>query len=350
MAFELAMIADDIADESSASVARRKLHDQEAAVVRAVNLLRMLPADAPQWAREFRDRVYPAMPEDLRRALVDGTPELGKQVQSRSRALSILIELITFHPWTSHIHWKPNTRKQSLQRLSKELSALHSDDFTTVEREFTELLRAVRRKTIRWGRVAAVGVGGLGVGAAAGFWAAPMIGAAIGGAFGLYGAAAANAGLAYLGGGALAAGGYGMAGGTVVVAGVGGLAGAGVGAVGARLTPLSSGEIVIEAIKGALITRLVIINAENDDQKAKRVVEALQERLAAVAKRLEQLSDEIRDLRKENLRLSTENRALHQQLTAERQQARLAEATVEVAIERISAARNSDGRVDSAQS
>ena len=62
-------------------------------------------------------------------------------------------------------------------------------------------------------------------------------------------------------------GGFGMFGGTVVVAGVGGLAGAGVGAAGARLTPLSWGEIVIETIKADLITRLVIINAENDDQR-----------------------------------------------------------------------------------
>ncbi len=349
-AFGLAMIADNIAAESSASVTHRKLHDQEAAVARAFNLLRMLPADAPVWAREFRDRVYPGMPEDVRMALVNGTAELGKQVQSRSRALSVLIELFTFHPWTGRTSWKLNARKQSLRRLSKDLPALRPDDFTAVEREFTELLRSVRRKTIRWGRVATVSVAGLGVGAATGFWAAPMIGAAIGGgAFGLYGAAATNAGLAYLGGGALAAGGFGMAGGIGVVAGVGGLAGAGMGAAGARLTPVSWGEIVVDTIKGDLITRLVIINAENDDQRAKRVVEALQERLAKVAERHMQLGSEIRNLRKVNLALSTENRALHQQLMAERGQARFAEATVEAALERIAAERSSRGRVDSAQ-
>ena len=316
----------------------------------AFNLLRTLPTDAPTWAREFRDRVYPGMPDDVRAALVKGTAELGKQIQSRSRALLVLVELFTFHPWTGRTRWKLNVRRQSLQRLSKDLPSLRPDDFNAVEREFTELLRSVRRKTIRWGRVATVGVAGLGVGAAAGFWVAPLIGAAIGGTFGLYGAAATNAGLAYLGGGALAAGGFGIFGGTAVVAGVGGLAGAGMGAAGARLTPLSWGEVVIEAIKADLITRLVIINAENDDQKAKLVVEALQQRLAVVAKRLEQLGDEIRNLRKANQRLSSENRALHQQLTAERAQARFAHATVEVALERIAVERNSDGRVDSAQS
>ena len=350
MAFGLAMIADDIAVESSAIVKQKKLHDQEAAVVGAFNLLRTLPADAPAWAKEFRDRVYPGMPEDVRTALVKGTAELGEQIQSRSRAMLVLVELFTFHPWTGSTRWRLNARKQSLQRLSKDLPALGAEDFDAVEREFTELLRSVRRKTIRWGRIAAVGVAGLGVGAAAGFLAAPLIGAAIGGTFGLYGAAATNAGLAYLGGGSLAAGGFGMFGGTVVVVGAGGLAGAGVGAAGARLTPLSWGEIVLEAIKADLITRLVIIHAENDDQKAKLVVEVLQQRLAAVAKRLEQLSDEIRNLRKANLLLSSENRALHQQLTAEQGHARFAQATVEVAIERIASERTSDGRVDSPQS
>ena len=175
------MIADDIAVESSASVKQRKLHDQQAAVVGAYNLLRRYLQMRLRGPREFRDRVYPGMPEDVRTALVDGTAELGKQIPSRSRALAVLVELFTFHPWTGSTPWRPNARKQSLQRLSKDLPALRPDDFTAVEREFTELLRSVRRKTIRWGRVAAVGVAGLGVGAAGGFWAAPLIGAAIGG-------------------------------------------------------------------------------------------------------------------------------------------------------------------------
>lgn len=57
--------------------------------------------------------------------------------------------------------------------------------------------------------------------------AAPAIGAAVGSAMGLSGAAATSAGLAAIGGGSLAAGGLGMAGGTAVVSGVA----AGLGAV-----------------------------------------------------------------------------------------------------------------------
>ena len=50
--------------------------------------------------------------------------------------------------------------------------------------------------------------------------AAPAIGAAVGSAMGLSGAAATSAGLAAIGGGALAAGGLGMAGGTAIISAV----------------------------------------------------------------------------------------------------------------------------------
>lgn len=63
--------------------------------------------------------------------------------------------------------------------------------------------------------------------------AAPAIGAAVGSAMGLSGAAATSAGLAAIGGGSLAAGGLGMAGGTAVVSGV--AAGLGAAATGALI-------------------------------------------------------------------------------------------------------------------
>ena len=74
---------------------------------------------------------------------------------------------------------------------------------------------------------AAAVVGGGALCCVTGGLAAPAIGAAVGSAMGLSGAAATSAGLAAIGGGSLAAGGLGMAGGTAVVSGVA----AGLGAV-----------------------------------------------------------------------------------------------------------------------
>ena len=65
--------------------------------------------------------------------------------------------------------------------------------------------------------------------------AAPVIGAALGNAAGLYGAAATAHGLALLGGGALAAGGGGVAAGTAVIVTAGGIIGAGAGALSASV-------------------------------------------------------------------------------------------------------------------
>jgi hypothetical protein len=80
--------------------------------------------------------------------------------------------------------------------------------------------------------------------------AAPPIGAAVGAAMGLSGAAATSAGLAALGGGSLAAGGLGMAGGTALIAGVGTITGAGTASMARRIRPrLSRLLAVIEAEK-----------------------------------------------------------------------------------------------------
>ena len=62
--------------------------------------------------------------------------------------------------------------------------------------------------------------------AATGFWAAPAVGAIVGGAAGLKGSAAASYGLAKLGLGSIAAGGFGVVGGKFLVASTFGLAGA----------------------------------------------------------------------------------------------------------------------------
>jgi len=82
----------------------------------------------------------------------------------------------------------------------------------------------------RWQRIAAMTIAGGVALAATGGLAAPALGGAIGTYFmGLSGAAATNAGLAFLGGGAVAAGGLGMTGGTIAVTTLLGVAGSSLG-------------------------------------------------------------------------------------------------------------------------
>ncbi|MFN8151444.1 MAG: hypothetical protein U0R24_10025 [Solirubrobacterales bacterium] len=103
---------------------------------------------------------------------------------------------------------------------------------------------------------------------------------AVGGAMGLGGAAATNAGLALLGGGSLAAGGLGMAGGTAVVAAetlpslV--MLGAGIGGLAMELgTPE---EEVAECAKLIVLTEDVVLGID-DVEMARLIVRRLEQRL-----------------------------------------------------------------------
>lgn len=90
----------------------------------------------------------------------------------------------------------------------------------------------------------------IGVGALTAVLAMPVIAPAIGGLFGLSGAAATTAGLAMLGGGSIAAGGLGMAGGMTILVGGSGILGAVAGgAVGKLLSQLPYEVIALNVCK-----------------------------------------------------------------------------------------------------
>lgn len=265
-------------------------------------------------------------------------PTLSEQVSTRSVSVVILAELITFSPWTDGTTWGSGVRKTELLTAANDLTALHSTDLDTMAREFESLMKALRRKSIKWGRVAAVSALGVGAGALTAGWAAAPIGAAIGGTMGLTGAAAVSAGLAMLGGGSLAAGGFGVAGGTLLLTGVGGLAGAGVAAAGVRYSPLGSQAIASEAVKLDLVARMVLVDAPDRDEKMRRVVESLQERLNEVTDRIGLLVETINTLKQEKAATSAENtelRARLKDLEAELTESKQAQTTLELVRERL---------------
>jgi hypothetical protein len=268
----------------------------------------------------------------------DAAAQLASAIDSRSRATILLIDLMTFNPWYPSAKWVSAARQESLQEAVDQLAGVSHDDLVTASREFDALMRQLKRKSIKWGRVAAVSVVGLGVGAVTAGWAAPAVGAAIGASLGLSGAAATSAGLAMLGGGSIAAGGFGVFGGTILVTGVGGVFAAGAAGATARFSRVGAAEVVADAIKLDLLAKLVLVDSQDRDQKLRRVAESLQSRINDFSEKINLLSERIADLKAENKRLGDENRALKHELLSlreDRSEAEKARATLEVVLDRL---------------
>lgn len=224
---KIAMMTTDITRETKPGPAAAKTTVLDAA-------LTTMRADLTPHTADLTPRAAQVLAADEATTIGNLAPALAEQVTARSHAIVILAELMTFHPWTGKQTWTKNTRTHTLEIAATDLACLRPDDYATMTREFDALMKAVRRKNIKWGRVAVISAAGVGLGIATGGLAAPAIGGAVGGAMGLTGAAATSAGLAALGGGSIAAGGFGVAGGTLIISTAGGLLGAGLAATGAR--------------------------------------------------------------------------------------------------------------------
>lgn len=291
--------------------------------------------DLPEWAREAAAAVAARVPSQQRRPIEEAGPVFGGQVQRRSRAMLLIIELVAFQPWSGGVDWVPAARREALAVVASHLSALRPGDLRAVTNEFDAVLRALARRNVRWGRVAAASAAGLVLGVASMGVAAPAIGAAVGGLLGFSGAAATSAGLAALGGGSVAAGGFGMAGGTVLLTGLGALGGVGAGAAGSRVTGWSASQVVAAAVKLDVVARMVLLDAEGDEAKARLVVEGLQGRLDEVTTTIGRLAEQLRRLSTDNDRLTAENKELRRRLEAEQAEAETAQTALEVVIDRI---------------
>lgn len=330
-ALQVLMLDRDLeADKRTPSV---KTEVREKVVSTASSMLEQLSPNAPDWVLAF------AADQDSSAAAVDSAPhELGHNVTERSHAVSMLIELMLYRPWPdSKIDWVSKVRSRSLREAAGSLPALRDNDLDIMEREYRVLMRRLRRASVKWGRVALVSAAGLGLGVVTAGWAAPFIGAAVGGAMGLSGAAATSAGLAALGGGSLAAGGFGVAGGTALLTGLGGAAGASAAALGARLSPWSAGQVIVDAIELDLYTRMVLAD---DDEQARRVVETLHQRITDLGTVAAQLAERIQELSKDNARLTAENKELRKRLEHEYEDTRRAGTALEIVADRMEDHRN----------
>lgn len=214
------------------------------------------------------------------------------------RNLSVLVELITSEPFADRgLVMDEDVKRAAIESISIALGGLtDEDDVERIHGYLRDGRKAAKSKALLW---IAIGAGGL-AGVLTAGTAAPAIGAAIGGAMGLQGAAATAAGLAWLGGGALAAGGLGMAGGSMVIAVAGAATGAGIASLVANGLP--GKRIEGEALKAYALGRsLQDYGRRNEpppeDAGFGELAVVIQRGLEGMAKELEELFSEYYDRR-----------------------------------------------------
>ena len=194
----------------------------------------------------------------------------------RAAALTLLLDLLFTNPFA------PYELQYGTSSFDEGLTAVAAIIGPTPEevRILRGAVRDARRahKEFPWKTFivgSAAGALVLGVG---GWVAAPLIGELIGGAAGLYGAAATSYGLALLGGGSLAIGGYGMAGGIWLIVGLTTMAGGGLGAGAIELLHrLTAALVRSEVIKLQTYYRVVVLKYQRSESD--QFISGLQKRL-----------------------------------------------------------------------
>lgn len=182
--------------DSNAESNRDKKLRREATLRRFVQdvLVEALPTDPePNWGPWESDGFQDRFIEEKVETFTNSASTLAGRVIERSASLVIVVELLTFSPWDDGTRWDKKARQASLELAAAELGGLRDGDLQTAIDEFERIMKALRRKSIKWGRVAAATAVGAGIGVLTAGWAAPAIGGVIGGTMGLTGAAATSA-------------------------------------------------------------------------------------------------------------------------------------------------------------
>jgi hypothetical protein len=275
ISFRLSMMEADITAEGSGSKGGLKRRDRDAEVMRAIGIIKALAADAPRWAIDVRNAADVTRRDSVHDTLCSAGETLGRHISSRPRALMVLIDAVIFDPWSGGAKWQSAIRQEQLAAVAQRLPALQPQDLATVQQEYEASVRRLRRRSVAFGgRTSSA------------FERLPK-------------------------------------------------------PVGESLQSATAWvrslhvDVVDVAVRAEVMTRLVVIEAEHDEEKARRVVQSIQERLAVVAAKQEELVAKIRDLRGINLILQTENRELRRQLQEECQRAQMAEQALRAALDHI---------------
>ena len=189
---------------------------------------------------------------------------------SSTDRIAFVVDLYFLDPFAPYtLKSDKATRRAALEKIA---ALVGGDDrlVESIDETRRSALAAHTKRSV--GKIGLIGIGAAVVLGVAGFVAAPLVGAAIGTAAGLSGAAAVSHGLALLGGGALAAGGAGMAGGMWFVGGAGATAGLLAAGGGAALYELGSATARGELVKLQITFKLGLLDANRDMAKAQQVI------------------------------------------------------------------------------
>ncbi|PKL43737.1 MAG: hypothetical protein CVV41_08180 [Candidatus Riflebacteria bacterium HGW-Riflebacteria-1] len=254
--------------------------------VRAIENDIAADADKPElqqkkrrWLEQFRGQVK-YRPLDFNSIGNLPTEPLQRQI--------ILQNLLTFAPYIPFsaddketIKFDQNRLNNSMQEVLISYFSFNADEIKSFQKEFAALGKELQSSWFSWKNLFKISIfgtlAGLGM-----WWLAPAVGGWIGATlFGLKGAAAANAGLAWLGLGSLAAGGFGIFGGTLVLVGSAGLlAGASSGiAISYMASTVNAGTAMMNAAKMLQSYRLLLKLAKSNPACRQKVIDV--ERLFA---------------------------------------------------------------------
>jgi hypothetical protein len=246
-----------------------------------------------KFLKSFADYDLPkrvtTMPNGLEGDLRDLLNQQCAKVDTKPNKIAILTELCFVNPWdgmrliaTKNVD--DGVRRLALKEVAMnfELPLANKSVDTALDVDLGGAKSALRDwQTI--GKAAVLVGAGASVGA---LFLAPHIGAAIGGAMGLSGAAATSAGLAFVGGGSLAAGGLGMAGGTIIIGATSGLVAGTTGGIASGLAGINTDAsiesqklyVMLQMLNRAYETQLVLdisahLNRHAENLQSKRLIE-----------------------------------------------------------------------------
>lgn len=198
----------------------------------------------------------------------------------------ILLECVLFTPYYLFDKDKFNTKElKRIEFLGNEIQSTYEiianalGINTSYIKKFKDSYSsAVNGLTGKWFKILICGAVGAVLIAITAGCASTLIGTMFA-AGGLYGAAAAAAGLAALGGGAVAAGGFGVAGGIAVIVGGGALLGAAAGSGIGMLLVASPDLVLHEAAKLEVVMKEIIIGVQHDFKKMQEILHVQNEQL-----------------------------------------------------------------------
>lgn len=238
----------------------------------------------------------------------------------------VLQNLLTFAPYiplsgddNEKVSFDQKLFNKGLQEILINEFRFNAEEITNFQQEFAALGKELGDSWFSLKNILTVGI----IGALAGvgmWWLAPTVGGWLGVAvFGLKGAAATSAGLAWLGLGSIAAGGFGMFGGTLVLVGSAGLlASASSGAALAYMaSTINAGTALMNSAKTLQSFRLLLRLASNNPARLRQVF-AVESSFAQMAYNLSTRLEHEKDNRK-NIEKSLEIFArTREKMTAER--------------------------------